>query len=509
MKIGSMRLGVKIGLGFGVVLFLMIIMIVIGIVQLNNLSSAITGIYDREDKKIQLASELVDQTNALSIALRSLVLVAPEARQDVKVSIDEAMKAISETAAKINRNASNEAKTYLDSLTTTQESSDGLIKHLYKCLFEDNDLDAARQAVQGFDSFSLRIVKDAYSLAGVQRKDMAKTIAGARHDYLIKAGIWMIILGALAFVLGMVIAYFLSKSIVGPINRVAAGLMDAADQVSAASSQIASSSQTLARDASEQAAGLEETSSSMEEMATMTKKNAESANQANVLIQGNRKVVEETDRAMVELHTFMKDIAKASEETGRIIKTIDEIAFQTNLLALNAAVEAARAGASGAGFAVVADEVRNLAKRAADAAKNTAELIENTVKKTKNGLALVDKTSQAFTQVAEGSKEVAVLVEQITCSSDEQARGIEQINKAVTEMDKIVQHNAANAEESASAAEEMTSQAQQMKNYVEELIMVIGSRSDENGAGAQQVETEGLLQLEEKLEENDPGHYMQ
>ncbi len=144
---------------------------------------------------------------------------------------------------------------------------------------------------------------------------------------------------------------------------------------------------------------------------------------------------------------IMGEISTASEETQKIVKTIDEIAFQTNLLALNAAVEAARAGEAGAGFAVVADEVRNLAMRAADAAKSTAGLIEGTVKKIKDGVDLVGTTNEDFSKVAESSSKVGELLVEIAAASKEQSLGIEQINTAVTEMDKVTQQNAAGSEE--------------------------------------------------------------
>jgi methyl-accepting chemotaxis protein len=177
----------------------------------------------------------------------------------------------------------------------------------------------------------------------------------------------------------------------------------------------------------------------------------------------------------------MKEITTASEETSKIIKTIDEIAFQTNLLALNAAVEAARAGEAGAGFAVVAEEVRNLAMRAADAAKNTSGLIEGTVKKIKDGSDLVLKANEAFSEVSISTSKVGELVGEIAAASQEQAQGIDQINKAVTEMDKVTQQTAANAEESASASEEMNAQAEQMKQISVTLVNIIGGSA--NGAG--------------------------
>jgi len=212
----------------------------------------------------------------------------------------------------------------------------------------------------------------------------------------------------------------------------------------------------------------------------MTKQNADNANQANALMTDTSRVVDEANQAMKALIQSMDEISKASEETAKIIKTIDEIAFQTNLLALNAAVEAARAGEAGAGFAVVADEVRNLAMRAADAAKNTANLIEESVKKIKGGSEVVSKTNEAFGKVATGSKKVSELVGEIAAASQEQAQGIEQINKAVAEMDKVIQQDAASAEESAAASEELNAQAEMMKGFVSELVELVGSK---NGNG--------------------------
>lgn len=188
----------------------------------------------------------------------------------------------------------------------------------------------------------------------------------------------------------------------------------------------------------------------------------------------------------------MEEITKASEETSKIIKTIDEIAFQTNLLALNAAVEAARAGEAGAGFAVVADEVRNLAMRSADAAKNTANLIEGTVKKIQEGSGIVNATSSAFSEVSANAEKVSELVSEIAAASKEQAQGIEQVNKGVTEMDKVTQQNAANAEQTSSASEEMTSQAEQMKNVVDTLVGMVG------GYGARQREEGRRKDIQQK-----------
>jgi methyl-accepting chemotaxis protein len=295
-----------------------------------------------------------------------------------------------------------------------------------------------------------------------------------------KTVFWVLVI---TLVSGAAISLFLAiviiRSITGPIKTVIRGLRGSADDVTSASSQMSAASHRLAEGASEQAATIEETSSSLEEMSSMTKQNASNANQADGLMQDANTVVRQANDSMAHLIVSMKDISTASEETSKIIKTIDEIAFQTNLLALNAAVEAARAGEAGAGFAVVADEVRNLAMRAADAARETAKLIEGTVKKVDQGEKLVTTTNEAFVRVAESASKVGELVGEISAASNEQALGIEQINQAVVEMDKVVQQNAATAEESASSSSEMSEQAEQMKSLVQELATVVDGVRDE------------------------------
>ena len=233
------------------------------------------------------------------------------------------------------------------------------------------------------------------------------------------------------------------------------GLSGAFEKIGSASAHLSTTSQGLAEGSSEQAASLEETSSAMEEMSAMTKRNAESAGQAKSLADRAGASVGKSNASMQSLVTSMAEISAMGEETGKIIKTIDEIAFQTNLLALNAAVEAARAGEAGAGFAVVADEVRNLAQRAAGAAKNTSELIEGTIKKIKDGTVLVEKTNADFSEVASAVTKVTELVGEISAASSEQSRGIDEVSTAIGQMDKVTQGNAANAEEIASASEEM------------------------------------------------------
>ncbi len=286
---------------------------------------------------------------------------------------------------------------------------------------------------------------------------------------------WTIVVAlAVGVLVAVVMAGAITRSITRPINRAIRALEGSSDQVTSAAGEIASSSQQLAEGTSRQAASIEETSSALEEMSSMTRQNADNAAQANRLMTEAGAIVGEANASMGRLTGSMQAITQASEETQKIIKTIDEIAFQTNLLALNAAVEAARAGQAGAGFAVVADEVRNLAMRAADAARNTAGLIDGTVQKIRDGSELVIRTNEAFKRVSDGTGKAAQLVGEIAAASSEQAQGITQISTAVSEMDKVTQQNAANAEESASSAEEMSAQAAQMREVLGELIAVVG-----------------------------------
>lgn len=336
-----------------------------------------------------------------------------------------------------------------------------------------DDMNAQVEARQAeIEARAARAEADARALVEATKEE---TQQGVRNIILLIGGSTLVVI---AFVL-LGAFLFTRQGIARPIQRMIDGLTNAADQVDEASGEISAAGQSLADGASSQAASIEETSSSLEEIAAMTRQNADHAAAADRIMRETRGTVTEAHESMNELTSAMQEISRSSDETSKIVKTIDDIAFQTNLLALNAAVEAARAGEAGAGFSVVANEVRNLAMRAADSAKETAERIEDTSRKVHDGSALVTRTGNAFNRVAEGASKVADLVSEISAASGEQARGIDQVNRAVSEMDHIVQQNASQAEETASASEEMRAQSAQLKDIIHELgSLVRGSRGN-------------------------------
>jgi len=278
-------------------------------------------------------------------------------------------------------------------------------------------------------------------------------------------------LGAAVILVGSFI--LVARRMTNPLQKAVAVLDQGSDQIADASAQISSASQSLASGATEQAAAIEETSSSLEEMASMTRQNANHAGRANQIMQETNNLVTQAYEAMNALTRSMHEISQASEETQKIVKTIDEIAFQTNLLALNAAVEAARAGEAGAGFAVVADEVRSLALRAAASSRSTAALIEGTVSRISDGEVLVTTTGEAFAAVKLNSEKIGGLIEEMAAASGEQAQGIEQVNNTVSEMNGVTQKNAAIAEESASASTEIHSEIVNMRGCIRDVAELV------------------------------------
>ena len=475
MSLTNLKLRTKLLLGFGLTIVLVAIVTFIGTSRIHLLNDMVNRIVQVRMPQTNMFYEIIKDYDVIARSARNIALTSDEGvRQKQKESLTKAKTDLTDTLNKLEPTLTTDKGRELFAGLKEDLTSVVQLSEKAAALGAANKLEEAADVIinevlapqskmlQQLESF----VRNGEALAMKDGEASAQAASGGKA--------LLLSLGAAASVLGLLMAFFITRSITGSIGRVVEGLTEGADQVASASAQVSSASQELAEGASEQAASLEETSSSLEEMASMTKQNAENANQANALMNKTRQVVEQANGSMAHLTDSMEEISKASEATSKIIKTIDEIAFQTNLLALNAAVEAARAGEAGAGFAVVADEVRNLAMRAAEAAKNTADLIEGTVKKIKEGSEIVQKTNTEFSEVQTSSARMGELVGEISAASAEQAQGIEQISKAVSEMDKVVQRNSASAEESASASEEMSAQAEQMKQFVGELATLVG-----------------------------------
>ncbi len=282
---------------------------------------------------------------------------------------------------------------------------------------------------------------------------------------------------ALSVLVSFLTSARLQRQVSDPLRTVMEGLDDSAQQMTSSSSQISTASQQLAEGASESASSLEETSSSLEEMASMTRQNADSATRAKKLMEETQSTVTRGNQCVSETLDAMREMNESAQKVSKILKTIEEIAFQTNLLSLNAAVEAARAGEQGRGFAVVAEEVRSLAQRSSAAAKDTAALIEENARRAAQGLKVSVESGKALTLSVDQSKKVSGLIEEIAVASEEQSRGIQEINGAVAQMDKVTQRNSANSEELSSFSEEMSAQSKGLREMVGGLLQVLNGAS--------------------------------
>ncbi len=254
----------------------------------------------------------------------------------------------------------------------------------------------------------------------------------------------------------------MQQSLVSTVNIV----RESTDSIYTSACEIASGSHDLAARTEQQASSLEETAANMEELSATIKQNSDNASRATLLAKNASEIAEHGGCVMECVVQTMAEIDHSSQHITRITSVIDSIAFQTNILALNAAVEAARAGEQGRGFAVVAGEVRTLASRSAEAAKEIKELIENSVSRVNSGSDLVSKAGETMKEIVVAVTRVADIMGEISSASDEQSRGIEQINQAVSQMDRVTQQNAALVQESATAGSELEKQSEKLQHAV-------------------------------------------
>lgn len=510
MKITNLKIGVRLGLAFAVILVLMASMIVIGVWRLQEVAQATVHMEEAATKE-RLTHEwyLGNIANAVRTAARVRSNDA-----DVQKQFQTEMEAQSLEITKLQNQIvelihSEEGKKLMAVVGEKRTAYMDIRKDVFKLKAEANAASevAAKKLIESkMEPALLSYNQSVQAVVAFQQTIFQK--AKAEVDELYASGRTVLIaLGTMALILSAILAWLLSRSITRPLdyavsvartvasgdlrNKIQAssndetgqllhalrdmndGLVKSVSQVrtgidtiATASSQIAAGNLDLSSRTEEQASSLEETASSMEELTSTVKQNADNARQANQLAVSASGVAEKGGAVVSRVVDTMEDINASAKKIVDIIGVIDGIAFQTNILALNAAVEAARAGEQGRGFAVVASEVRNLAQRSAAAAKEIKTLIGDSVDKVELGSKLVEEAGVTMDEVVQSVRHVTDIMSEIMAASQEQSAGIEQVNQAIGQMDQVTQQNAALVEEAAAAAESLNEQAAKLAEAV-------------------------------------------
>jgi len=500
-SLSNLKIGTRLGLGFAAVLLFMVLVVGLGLGSLGSIQDRLEGIVHGNNVKVAAANKMLNAIRDVAGYATELVLLTDQA------SIREQMARIKaarerfadDKAALIKLIVLPEGKALMSRIEEAHAVAVPLNNQLVELGLQSRHEEATELLMQKAGPAVRATVAALEDMARFQSglSEQASAAATAEYD---RARKLMLGLGALAILMGVAIAWLITRSITRPIGEavkvaetVAAGditsrievrskdetgqLMRAlremndslvkivgevrtsTDTIATASTQIASGNQNLSSRTEEQASSLEQTAASMEQLTTTVKQNSDNARQANQLAVSASDVAMRGGSVVNQVVDTMASINASSRKIVDIIGVIDGIAFQTNILALNAAVEAARAGEQGRGFAVVASEVRNLAQRSAAAAKEIKTLIDDSVGKVDAGSALVGEAGRTMQEIVESVKRVTDIMGEITAASHEQTSGIEQINQAITQMDQVTQQNAALVEEASAAAQSLQEQA--------------------------------------------------
>ncbi|KIF80196.1 methyl-accepting chemotaxis protein [Noviherbaspirillum autotrophicum] len=501
MKINNLKIGRRLGLGFALILALMVLLAAVGAASMNSIQKRLDGIVEINIRRMELMEQMSSSVHIVARVSRSIVLLADENE------INEQLRKITDARGKYDAAlaeleklpASEEGKALRAKIKEAQEAVRPMNDRIIELAKANKDAEATELLLKQAGP-ATQTWQDLLEQFIDLQQEISKKDAAAAHSAFEQASLLMSVLTAAAVLLGAFIAWHLTRSITRPLNaamslaqavaggdltrsiavegrdetaqlmqslknmneslaRIVGEVRRGTDTIATASSEIASGNQDLSSRTEQQAGSLEETASSMEELTSTVKQNADNALQANQLARSASEVAAKGGAVVAQVVETMGAINDSARKIADIIGVIDGIAFQTNILALNAAVEAARAGEQGRGFAVVASEVRNLAQRSATAAKDIKALISDSVEKVGSGAKLVDAAGATMEEVVAGVKRVTDIMDEITAASREQASGIAQVNDAITQMDQVTQQNAALVEEAAAAAESLQDQA--------------------------------------------------
>jgi methyl-accepting chemotaxis protein len=470
-------IGVKLVVSFGAMLALVLVLGVTSLKINLDLGAELDSAVRVTARKQMLAGQILATTAEMTalergVASSEMLQQKDKSKAFLKQYGDAEKRAVQELADFTAMPSSEETRIQLAALDAEQNALKKT-QESFVTMLQKQQMD---QALKAFDDVLLpKLAKMSELARGLVDQQAVQLTVISKNAESKEGGSRLMTIGLLALCVAVGIGLvFVARSITARLRDLTRQLAGCARGVSDASGQISSASQALADGASRQAGSLEETSASSQELSSMTQSNANNSQQATRLMAKTDTQVTEANRQLGEMVSSMQNIGAASEKIAKIIKIIDEIAFQTNILALNAAVEAARAGEAGMGFAVVADEVRNLAGRCAQAAKDTSNLIAESIEKTREGKTKLDHMAQAIRGITESTIEVKRLVDEVSISSGEQARGIEHIAGSLSQIEGITQQAAASAQQSAMASSSMSAQSEAMDQVTQQLVAMVG-----------------------------------